>query len=659
MLIFLISTAAMGGWFYGISVLVNIRAEWPAMAPLVAVGFFLSAAASLGRSVASEKYPVWIQRGTFAAGVLLVLGGAYIFGRHFFAWSFDPNAWTFGKNPHFMDPEVAPATALCFLLTGLWLLTDLFRPSWSFLKFLLSLFVILTCALILVSYVYGASSLYQLPLFVKMSVLTAAQFVILHFGLSYPETPEALRPPSLLRFLRDKSTAGERPLFITLLIVFSVFLGASIFASHSLNRLVQTISLVSETQTRVDELDQLLLSLLNAESGQRGYLLTGEYDCLTPYFEGAEEHARVLARLREWVQGHPEYQEAVNEIDRNSEVKFRTLANNIILFRTKGFEAAKKAVQTDLGIETMKKIRQSIAFIKNDQVALLRQQKGENQTEVHKTVASLTIGSFLAALLLFASMNLYVKTSLRRGEVEEKVRHLNHRLEKKIHEVEVVNKELESFSYSVSHDLRTPLRAMAGFSNILLEDHLQSLNEEGQKHLKRIIAASERMSRLINGILDLSRISRHEVQRERVSLSQLARQQLDELCHMDPERVVDLTVEPELEVQGDAMLLAVFLQNLLGNAWKFTSKKERAKIEFGSFLRHGQRIFFVRDNGAGFDMAYSEKLFGTFQRLHTEQEFAGTGVGLATARRIVRLHGGDIWAESKVNEGATFYFTLS
>jgi light-regulated signal transduction histidine kinase (bacteriophytochrome) len=235
---------------------------------------------------------------------------------------------------------------------------------------------------------------------------------------------------------------------------------------------------------------------------------------------------------------------------------------------------------------------------------------------------------------------------------------LNETLRQQKEAVERVNAELESFSYSVSHDLRAPLRSIDGFSKILLEDFADSLDEKGKAYLDRVRAASKHMAQLIDGLLELSRVSRAEIHRADVDLTALVQRIADGLRRARPERDAILAIEEGVEANGDARLLAVLFENLLNNAWKFTSKRERAEIWFGREERGGVATYFVRDNGAGFDMAHAAKLFGAFQRLHTVAEFDGTGIGLATVRRVVARHGGRVWAEAKVDGGATFYFTL-
>jgi two-component system phosphate regulon sensor histidine kinase PhoR len=231
-------------------------------------------------------------------------------------------------------------------------------------------------------------------------------------------------------------------------------------------------------------------------------------------------------------------------------------------------------------------------------------------------------------------------------------------LARRADELTNLNRELETFSYSVSHDLQTPLRSVEGFSRILLQEYAERIDAEGRDYLERICTAADRMKQLISDLLDFSHVARKPVQQQTVQLSALARAIADELRHAQPEREVRFAIQEGLAVSGDAHLLQMVLRHLLENSWKFTSRHARATIEFGRTEVDGRQAFFVRDDGAGFDMAYADKLFGAFQRLHTSNEFPGTGIGLATVQRIIHRHGGTIWAQGKVNEGAVFYFTL-
>jgi light-regulated signal transduction histidine kinase (bacteriophytochrome) len=235
---------------------------------------------------------------------------------------------------------------------------------------------------------------------------------------------------------------------------------------------------------------------------------------------------------------------------------------------------------------------------------------------------------------------------------------LEARVEARTQELSASNRELEAFSYSVSHDLRAPLRSIDGFSQALLEDCGDRLEPEGQAHLRRIRAAAQHMGRLIDDLLKLARVSRADLRVETVDLSAMAQATMAALTDAHGDRIVDWHVHPGLEATGDARLLQVMLTNLLENAWKFTGKTAEARIEFGARGANGTREYYVKDNGAGFDPTYAAKLFGAFQRLHHPGDFPGTGIGLATVQRIVARHGGRVTAEGAVGSGATFSFTL-
>jgi two-component system, NtrC family, sensor kinase len=271
-----------------------------------------------------------------------------------------------------------------------------------------------------------------------------------------------------------------------------------------------------------------------------------------------------------------------------------------------------------------------------------------------------------------------VRAQLRRKQFEDENRNIREQLLQKeleialansardlaearatfVEELERKNGELEAFSYSVSHDLRAPLRSIAGFSQLLLEDYASTLEAKGQDYLRRVRESAQRMGELIDDLLLLSGVGRSDLSRDRIDLSSIARAVLEELEMKDSPREITLCIEDQLLVEADSRLMRVALDNLLGNAWKFTTKVPEARIEVGADQQERGKVFYVRDNGAGFDMKYAESLFRPFQRLHSESEFPGTGIGLATVHRIIDRHGGRIWAESAVDQGATFYFTI-
>jgi signal transduction histidine kinase len=261
--------------------------------------------------------------------------------------------------------------------------------------------------------------------------------------------------------------------------------------------------------------------------------------------------------------------------------------------------------------------------------------------------------------MLIEAFNEMLKEIQERDERLRKAREeLEQRVLERTAQLEVANHELESFSYSVSHDLRAPLRSIDGFSQALLEDCADKLDDNGKDCLNRVRSASQRMALLIDDLLNLARVARSEVRREKVDLTAVAKAVAKELQQGEPGRQVEFVIGEGLNAEGDSLLLRLALQNLLGNAWKYTSRHDCGRIEFGLDQNGAHPVYFVRDDGAGFDPRYKNRLFGVFQRLHGAGEFPGTGVGLATVQKIVRRHGGEIWAEGAIEKGATFYFSL-
>jgi len=235
---------------------------------------------------------------------------------------------------------------------------------------------------------------------------------------------------------------------------------------------------------------------------------------------------------------------------------------------------------------------------------------------------------------------------------------LEQRVIERTRDLEEVNKELELFSYSVSHDLRAPLRGIIGFTTVLVEEHSSALNEEGKRIASRVIGNAKKMNELIENLSDLYRTRKRELQKTELPMQLLATEICNELKEAEKNRIISIKINTLPSAIGDSILIKQVWQNIIGNAIKYSGKKQEAYIEIGSVLEKGKEVYYVKDNGAGFDMKYYPNIFGIFQRLHTKKEFEGTGIGLAIVQKIVSRHGGEIWAESKINEGATFYFTL-
>ncbi len=299
----------------------------------------------------------------------------------------------------------------------------------------------------------------------------------------------------------------------------------------------------------------------------------------------------------------------------------------------------------------MDELRARIAELEGEESRLLGERDRALRASIRRADLSLLGGAVAGIALLVAAFLALGREIRQRRDAEEAQRRLNTRLA-------AANGELEAFTYSVSHDLRAPLRAIDGFSHALAEDAGERLLPGDRELLARVRAAAQRMAGLIDDLLRLSRISRTQLEPGAVDLSALAGAVVEELRRRDPERAAVVEIEPGVGGRGDERLLRIVLDNLLGNAWKFSRGRSPARIAFGAENGRGEPVYVVRDNGAGFDMTYADKLFGAFQRLHSAREFEGTGVGLATVARVVHLHGGRVWAESAVGEGATFRFTL-
>ena len=327
-----------------------------------------------------------------------------------------------------------------------------------------------------------------------------------------------------------------------------------------------------------------------------------------------------------------------------------------------GYQSGEVVGQTTLGLDLWVRKEDRLAVV--NELEQGREVRAVEYSFRKKTGEVLT-GLFSASVMTVddeAVILSVIGDITERKQAEDALARLKDELEERVlvrtAELEEANRELASFAYSVSHDLRTPLRALDGYSLLLLDDYGAQLDDEARDHLARIRRAAQKMGLLIDGLLELSRLSRNELLRERVDLSELAGEVAREIEEAEPERKVELAIAEGLAAFADRQLARSLLANLMSNAWKFTAKHATARIEVGAVDSDGQRAFYVRDDGAGFDMAFADKLFGAFESVHSPGEFEGLGIGLATVQRIVRRHGGRVWAEGEVENGATFWFTL-
>jgi signal transduction histidine kinase len=439
---------------------------------------------------------------------------------------------------------------------------------------------------------------------------------------------------------------------------------------------------VDHTDAVIAQANLTLRLMIDQETGQRGYLVSGNPLFLQPYTEAQRRLNPALDHLETLIKDNPSQLALLHtirsgyrawEAEARSEMQLLTSGRPYRddFNRARGKElmdAERVRYQRFLDVEAAMRRSRSVAAHGQGRIALLITVSSslllgliivfltrERLKELAKTYRAALAEERMARDESEAAR---VEIAAKSAEVERLNTDLERRVAERTAELEATNHELEAFSYSVSHDLRAPLRSIDGFSVALLEDYGEAVDGLGKTYLQRIRANSQNMAGLIDGLLNLSRLTRSEMRSESVNLSAIAQEIARELQAAQPDRHAEFVIQEDLTVVGDSTLLRNVMQNLLGNAWKFTAGRSPARIEFGRMQQGERAVYFVRDNGAGFDMAYVEKLFGAFQRLHGAKEFEGTGIGLATVQRVIHRHGGRVWAEGAVDQGATFYFTL-
>ncbi|QSQ21128.1 CHASE3 domain-containing protein [Pyxidicoccus parkwayensis] len=407
---------------------------------------------------------------------------------------------------------------------------------------------------------------------------------------------------------------------------------------------------------------------IDRETGLRGFLLTGDSQFLEPYYTAGEHLPDATHLLGSLVSDSPDQQARLVEL-RRRQAAWEAFADDELRSFKSGGNWLRPVVEGE-GKRRMDGIRRLL-----DEMSSVERTRADQRGALAERQARMVLWGGAVWLLVLGVLlswmgrrqlvvlssdyeSLLEKAQAQANALRASEARLEQRVAQRTQELTAANRELETFSYSVSHDLRAPLRAVDGFSQALLEDEGERISSEGHEHLRRLRAAATRMGQLIDDLLRLSRLSRAELRQEPVDLSALAREVAEGLKRGEPGRDTTFDIAPGLTTYGDARLLRVVLENLLGNAWKFTSQRSGARIEFFIESRDGHPHYCVRDNGVGFDMAYASKLFSPFQRLHHPSEFPGTGIGLATVQRIIHRHGGDISAEAVPDGGATFRFTV-
>jgi signal transduction histidine kinase len=434
-----------------------------------------------------------------------------------------------------------------------------------------------------------------------------------------------------------------------------VLIDAEFWQTHTLEVISQTESLVAQVRT--------------AESAALGYILTGFPAFQQQYTATVNQIHGSTAHLQRLTPDNTSQQVRISVLNRRIQASLAKLETGMAVRRVQPqgpLDPALLAPVISDSPNRMDSVQAVIRDIESEEQRLLGQRITAANSAHRQVWFSFTLAFVLDFLLLIAAFELLVRAGRDREQItglntqlKEINEDLEQRVEQRTRELEASNKELEAFSYSVSHDLRAPLRTIDGFSLALHEDFSDKLDDKGRDYISRVRNGVQRMGTLIDSLLQLSRVTRSEIQREHVDLSQLATMVFNEVRAADPERAVKWAAQPGVMADADPRLVRIVLENMIGNAWKFTARSQDAKIAFGSDRRDGQTVYFIRDNGAGFDMQYVDRLFTAFQRLHGERDFKGSGIGLATVSRIIRRHHGSIWAEAAPGQGATFFFTLT
>ena len=444
-------------------------------------------------------------------------------------------------------------------------------------------------------------------------------------------------------------------------------------ALHSLYTAQAWLSHTTDTLTTTQE---VIIGMSSANSAARAFLLTAEPPLDRRYHQDVMAAMAAVDHLQSLTTDNPSQQARIAIL--RQRIAVRLAAVDIAMGQRR--QDPNRLVNRNLVEASLSENpgggispRYALEQIGNEERRLLRDRTASSGAARRRASFTLLGASLLDVVLLLLAFRLLARTAEDRHTLAERAEEilalnrdltvLNAELESRVaqrtRELEASNQELQAFSYSVSHDLRAPLRTIDGFSLALEEDFADLLNDEGRDYIRRVRSGVQRMGMLIDALLQLSRVTRSEVQRESVNLSQLATLIFEELRVNEPEREVRFVAQPDLLAEADPRLMRVAFENLIGNALKFTSKVAQAQIALGQTEREGQNVYFIRDNGAGFDMQYVDRLFTAFQRLHGDRDFKGSGIGLATVSRIIRRHSGEIWAQGEIGVGATFFFTIS
>ncbi len=654
-LVIIASIVVLIGWFFDIGILksifpglVTMKANTAACLMFGGIALVLLSSTRIGRS---RRFCVVI------LALLMMLLGALTLGEYFLGYNFHIDELLFRDAVTSVGTSqsgrMSPSSAFSFILVGIGLLVAsqpvLPRSRIALLSALAATVSVIGAAATL-GQISNALFDFHLWNYFGMAVHTAAGFFLLGLGLWMCAKSEG-----------EMRWALDRNVTIGFIILVAIMLTAAGVSWDYTNRLQQTALLVSHTHQVLKQIEDIRADKAILESNQRGYVILGDEKLLASREQLKAEVRRDVADLRKLTSDDPQQQKHLDQLEPLMTQRTTFAEQLIITRRVQGFPAAQQMLATGPGLALSAEIARLLDAMHEKQSELLLARENEADTVSKATFLLLPIAVFLSLTLLSVALFFLNAGVSEQAQAEKEIRRLNTSLEQRVAErnaeLDAAKKELEAFSYSVSHDLRAPLRAVDGFSQSVLEDYGAQLPPEGRHDLQTIREGAQRMGTLIDDLLTFSRLSRAPLKEQSVDTQEMVRNVMDDLNSERQGREIEFKVEELPGCRGDPSLLKQVWVNLLSNAVKYTRQRNPAVIEVGCKMEQ-EKVYFVRDNGAGFNMKYVHKLFGVFQRLHRADQFEGTGVGLAIVQRIIHRHGGRIWAEAELDRGATFYFTL-
>lgn len=637
----IVGIIVLAGWQFDITIFKTIFPNSVSMKANTAAAFLVAGLAL-----------IFLQRSGMAAnifvrfcGLVIMLIGFMSLVQHIFGWDIGFNEILFREPAGTIGTShpglMAPSTALNFLLLGCAFFVFTFqRFRNSFLIEFLLVFSLIISVIGLVGYITGLEELTGPDAYTKMAVHTAGTFIILCIGMLFTVYERQHAPISI-----------EQKLFAGLTTAATVIIFISFLSVSSIRSLVQASDWVDHTHKVKYQIEAVFAPVLEVQSSGRGFILTGNEEYLRPREKASRELSTVMNNLRFQIADNPRKQESFALLEKLVEQRV-TFSDLLVSTRkTKGEAEARLLFATSRGKMLTDSIRVLVTqmIAEEDRVLQTRTEDKKHQAYRNQFVIYLSLA---VQLLLLVFIFVFMKRDVTgRRKAEEETQKINAKLESS-------NKELESFSYSVSHDLRAPLRHIDGFIDLLIKNNAPQLDETGLRYLNTVSSSSKEMGNLIDALLTFSRLNKTEIRKNKIYSENMVKQVLKMFSSELTNRQVEINISELPDVLGDENLIRQVWANLISNAMKYTRNKENSVIDIGGKIENGEAIFYVKDNGAGFNMKYADKLFGVFQRLHKAKDFEGIGIGLANVHRIVVRHGGKCRAEGEIDKGATFYFSL-